>query len=599
MIAVIVILTIVFLADAFRLRGRIHGLFALSPSTAPISPELRFLVAPGVTLDEETRRDASAHARAMGLQVLDLIPGDQPAAALMGLMQTVDPRTYRRDRIASGRTAGYGVVAARDALERARIPEVDPPDAVAFFRAALRLKRHACTATDLVVAPRLRALPVDPMRRRAFCRELFGEAYFSILAVQLALIALIWLGVFLRPGWGLVPLILFHLQPIMATAGSKVRPRDLAVFSLFRSPIELRNWVSLVADRWRPRLEPDPEASRPLYADLLAGGVARYLEPRRGDCPLCGGTDLRPRAVCRDLLQRKPGTFTLEECESCRHVFQNPRLTLDGLGFYYRDFYDGLGGEGAEAIFGFTPAPYRSRAGTVREVTRPKRWLDVGAGHGHFCCVAKELFPGTRFEGLDLAESVEEAVRRGWIDRGHRGLFPDLAPSLAGQFDLVSMSHYLEHTRDPRAELAAANTALESGGHLLIEIPDPDCPLGGLLGAYWLPWFQPQHQHLLNTANLGRLLDEQGFEAVKWVHEEAHLGVDFAMGVVLGLGDIAPPTDLPWLPPSSWMDRALRQIGWTVALPAFGLGFGLDAIYGAFMRRLGGSNAIRVIARKR
>ena len=33
--------------------------------------------------------------------------------------------------------------------------------------------------------------------------------------------------------------------------------------------------------------------------------------------------------------------FTLEQCGDCGHVFQNPRLTPEGLEFYYRDFYDG------------------------------------------------------------------------------------------------------------------------------------------------------------------------------------------------------------------------------------------------------------------
>ena len=43
-------------------------------------------------------------------------------------------------------------------------------------------------------------------------------------------------------------------------------------------------------------------------------------------------------------------------------MFQNPRLSLDGLDFYYKDFYDGLGEDGMEFVFGFGVEPYLDRA---------------------------------------------------------------------------------------------------------------------------------------------------------------------------------------------------------------------------------------------
>jgi hypothetical protein len=63
------------------------------------------------------------------------------------------------------------------------------------------------------------------------------------------------------------------------------------------------------------------------------------------------------------------------------HIFQNPRLNADGLGFYYRDTYDGLGERSTD--LGFRPAgrDYRRRARPLLGHARPKAWLDVGAGH--------------------------------------------------------------------------------------------------------------------------------------------------------------------------------------------------------------------------
>ncbi|MFD1051343.1 methyltransferase domain-containing protein, partial [Kibdelosporangium lantanae] len=188
----------------------------------------------------------------------------------------------------------------------------------------------------------------------------------------------------------------------------------------------------------------------------LVRGGERFFEPRRPDCPSCGASTLEKVVTSTDLVQRKPGVFTLERCVPCGHVFQNPRLTPEGLGFYYRDFYDGHGAGAAEAVFSGSPEPYYDRARMVLPFTTPERWLDVGSGHAHFCRGAKEVLPDTTFDGLDQGAAIEDAVTLGWINQSYRGEFRDVADSLVGHYDVISMHHYLEHTRDPWAELDTA-----------------------------------------------------------------------------------------------------------------------------------------------
>jgi SAM-dependent methyltransferase len=282
-------------------------------------------------------------------------------------------------------------------------------------------------------------------------------------------------------------------------------------------------------------------------------------------------------------------------------VFQNPRLSLEGLAFYYRDFYDGLGEELTQTVFSSETTEYRERAKLVSSFATPRRWLDVGAGHGHFCCFARDLLPDTRFEGLDLSESIDHAVKRGWVDRGIRGLFPEVAPKLAAggeRYDVVSMSHYLEHTLDPAAEIEAAARVVAEGGFLFIEVPDPESRLGRLFGKRWLPWFQPQHLHFLSVKNIHRLLVERAFEPVAWHRGEAHQPAEFTYLTLFTLNRIALSADVPWLPPAGAAGRLWRRIVWSGALPLLGVAWLLDHALAPLFRREGWSNTYRVLARR-
>ncbi|MGF1431959.1 class I SAM-dependent methyltransferase [Kitasatospora sp. LaBMicrA B282] len=339
---------------------------------------------------------------------------------------------------------------------------------------------------------------------------------------------------------------------------------------------------------------------RPRYRADLADGTDRFFEPRRSTCPWCRSTLLRVRLRTRDLLQHKPGRFVLTECHSCGHVFQNPRLTDAGLEFYYRDFYDGLGEQRLAGMFATRAGAYRGRARSVAPLApAPERWLDVGTGHGHFCHTAREVFPDTSFDGLDSSEGVLLAEREGRLAHGHRGSFPELAPTLAGRYDVVSMFHYLEHSTDPTRELTAARAALRPGGLLVIEVPDPACGWARTLGRWWLPWLQPQHLNLMPVANLRRRLGELGFEVVLEQHGEAHDPVDLLAACWLLLDARAPREDAPWAPgaPPGRLRLLLRGALFLAGSPVLLAATAIDHLLAPVAGRLRLSNAYRLVAR--
>jgi SAM-dependent methyltransferase len=589
-------LAAIWLLDGLRLRGRARALRVLQPSDQPVSDSHAFLVRSGVVLDEATRRAASAHARDNGLEVLDLVAPRIASWRALVLLQWVDPARYRTDRVAPGTTAGDAILVDASILARAQGLPTKFDDAVAFAEAARVLKRYATTEGDLAVAQDLVSPGIPLRERRRLLRQHYTDLVLPVMGLQVLLLAT---AIALAPAWGLAALAALHLQVLIVTVATPLSPRDRVVSLVVRI-------LQDVLSTFGPALaEPVVGATstelRPTYEKLLADGVARFFEPPREDCPICSSHSLCQNLELGDRYQFKPGRFVLSRCTACGHVFQNPRLSIEGLSFYYRDFYDGLGGEKLEGIFASNPRTYRARAQMVADVAKPKRWLDVGAGHGHFCCIAREVLPETHFDGLDLSESIDDAVRRRWVERGLRGLFPDLAVELASKgesYDVVSMSHYLEHTLDPRAEIAAAGHVLPPGGLLFIEVPDPDSRLGRLLGRQWMPWFQPQHLHFVSAKNLERLLREHAFEPLAWHRGQAHQAVDFTFLAFMMIELLARPVDLPWRPPSGVLHRIWRRAVWTAGVPLLVAGWLTDLVIGPLLRREGWSNTYRVLARR-
>jgi SAM-dependent methyltransferase len=301
-------------------------------------------------------------------------------------------------------------------------------------------------------------------------------------------------------------------------------------------------------------------------------------------------------AVGVDAMQVKPGRFRYDRCAECRHVFQNPRLSPEGLDFYYRDFYDGLGGPVMEWLLGGGPGAHPDRARSVPPT--PRRWLDVGSGLGHFCLVARDTWPDTVFDGLDMGDGIDEAARRGWIDHAHRGQFPEIAPTIAASYDVISMFHYLEHTRDPRAELDAAVTALTPGGYLLIEVPNPDSPTFTVYGALASGMLVPQHLNLLPAGNLVAALQERGLLVENVAFGQTHISGDAPLAW-WGLAQrLAPSPTLPWRferhPLVGHARRAATIAALSPLLPAAALA---EAASRPYLVRGERANAYRVLAR--
>ncbi|HEV2361847.1 MAG TPA: hypothetical protein VGS21_09115, partial [Acidimicrobiales bacterium] len=343
-----VALTAGVLLNSLRLRTRVGALKTV-PVRATVDggaemPDYVVVTAAGVVVTDELRREVAAYAGANRLDVVDMVPVGLPVEQLLEVVRLADPATYASSPLAPGRGPRQATLVHSSVLERAEIDAIDQLDPVAYLAVTAELKRFAAKSTDLAVVEGLDAVDEVPSERRGYLSALYSKGVVAVMGIQAAELGLLAAGMLVAPGWGGAAIAAFCAQPYLVAAGTTVRPSDLSPSSALARP--LRSIVAFVrmllgssggvasTPATTGRSQAEQEAD---YAELLSSGIDRFFEERRDTCPICGGGSLTLRIATKDLLQFKPGEFRLDECGGCGHIFQNPRLSIDGLDFYYKD----------------------------------------------------------------------------------------------------------------------------------------------------------------------------------------------------------------------------------------------------------------------
>ena len=109
---------------------------------------------------------------------------------------------------------------------------------------------------------------------------------------------------------------------------------------------------------------------------------------------------------------------------------------------------------------------YRARATALAMLAAehlprsPTRVFELGAGYGYNLLAVKELYPSALLftDELDETVTLPEAINRAELSEGI--------------YDVVILSHVLEHFTDPKRLIRSALDALAPGGIVIIEVPN-------------------------------------------------------------------------------------------------------------------------------
>ncbi len=244
-------------------------------------------------------------------------------------------------------------------------------------------------------------------------------------------------------------------------------------------------------------------------------------------CCLCGHAGEWLYDGLDDDLFGAPGKWSFKRCLNtvCGHIWLDPAPARDDISKAYQNYYTHGQSSGVQ---------YTWLARIVRSILHPVsirllrmrnerhqykymyldqmpagRLLEVGCGNGKRLARLRDL--GWEVMGQEVDVLAAKHVSEKYKIDVHLGPLQTL-PSNFEKFDVVIMSHVIEHVYDPVALMTACHHLLKKNGLLVLMTPNTDSYGHRKFGKLWRGLEPPRHLHLFTCKTLVQIVKSAGFK---------------------------------------------------------------------------------------
>ena len=215
-------------------------------------------------------------------------------------------------------------------------------------------------------------------------------------------------------------------------------------------------------------------------------------------CPICESQDIR---------KKLDGAIFISICRECDQHFVNPRMTDDEVTAYYQGpYWTEMSGGMASGLAPMNLIRHQQRARL--QAISLQEWLigmqtclEIGCSAGY---LLDDLHTFFQIEGF----GVEPDLRHHAVEPAKKyELYRDLAEVPERTFDLLALSHSLEHLNHPLEFMGSLIARHAHGGtRIMIEVPNLD---------QYPDTLSPRHPFAYNERTLNQLMERLGCAALK------------------------------------------------------------------------------------
>jgi SAM-dependent methyltransferase len=228
-------------------------------------------------------------------------------------------------------------------------------------------------------------------------------------------------------------------------------------------------------------------------------------------CPLCAQPAQLRYAGVRDLEYFIAATNEFYRCVQCGFVFMHPLPRRDELPRFYPPTYHNFERPAGRLSRFLVDRYYAHHAATcARYLPAGGSLLEVGAAGGDL--LERLRACGYHVRGVEISADGCVRAREKGLDVFHGTLEEFPADE---RYDMVFMSHVIEHVIDPMTTMARVAALLKPGGVAYVETPNVGAPDARLWGRHWGLIHYPRHLFLFDRATLRRLFEGVGLAVVR------------------------------------------------------------------------------------
>ena len=213
-------------------------------------------------------------------------------------------------------------------------------------------------------------------------------------------------------------------------------------------------------------------------------------------CPICSSIEV--------VTEKENPSYSLCWCKKCDLVFTNPMKGPESA-FYEDALYYKIG-----RILDNRPLRWQHKTFIRGKIPHSGKLLDIGCDTGLFISIAQKT--GYEVTGIDVnSKAIETAISKYNLKNVFALSLEEFLVKTKDKFDVISLFEVLEHLENPRILFEQIKKILNSGGYIVLSVPNRERTLDTFVDMD-LP---PNHLTQWNEKSINSLLSLFGFNIVK------------------------------------------------------------------------------------